>query len=57
MHYSALSFYFQMTKREIKFALMVEAVLNRIPEPEYRQLLVEALIVYIRLFSFCKIQQ
>lgn len=34
-----------MTTREIKFALTVESVLNRIPDPEYRQLLVEALIV------------
>lgn len=34
-----------MTSGEIKFALTVESVLNRIPDPEYRQLLVEALIV------------
>lgn len=34
-----------MTSGELKFALAVESVLNRIPEPEYRQLLVEALIV------------
>jgi len=35
----------EMTTGEIKFALTVESVLNRIPDPEYRQLLVEALIV------------
>jgi len=35
----------EMTSGEIKFALTVESVLNRIPDPEYRQLLVEALIV------------
>lgn len=34
-----------MTAREIKFALCVEGALNRIPEPEYRQLIVEALMV------------
>ena len=35
----------QMTLGEWKFALTVESVLNRIPEPEYRQLLVEAMMV------------
>lgn len=35
----------EMTSGELKFALAVEAVLNRIPQPEYRQLLVEALMV------------
>ena len=30
-----------MTKEELKFALLVEEALNRIPEPEYRQLIVE----------------
>lgn len=34
-----------MTSGELKFALRVESVLNRIPEPEYRQLCVEALMV------------
>jgi len=34
-----------MTSGELKFALRVETVLNRIPQPEYRQLLVEALMV------------
>ena len=31
----------EMTRREIKFALQVECVLNQVPEPEYRELLVE----------------
>jgi phosphorylase kinase alpha/beta subunit len=31
-----------MTQEELKFALLVEEALNRIPEPEYRQLIVEA---------------
>ncbi|XP_037554298.1 LOW QUALITY PROTEIN: probable phosphorylase b kinase regulatory subunit alpha [Dermacentor silvarum] len=35
----------EMTPGEFKFALRVEEMLNRIPEPEYRQLLVEALMV------------
>ena len=34
-----------MTREEIKFALRVEETLNHIPEPEYRQLMVEALMV------------
>ena len=34
-----------MTSGELKFALRVEAVLNTIPQPEYRQLVVEALMV------------
>ena len=29
----------------MKFALVVESVLNSVPEPEYRQMLVEALCV------------
>ena len=33
-----------MTDGELKFALHVEAALNCIPEPEYRQLIVEALL-------------
>ncbi|KAG8238507.1 hypothetical protein J437_LFUL017806 [Ladona fulva] len=36
---------FLMTPGELKFALAVEAVLNTIPQPEYRQLIVEALMV------------
>lgn len=34
-----------MTPGELKFALAVETVLNTIPQPEYRQLVVEALMV------------
>lgn len=30
-----------MTRRETKFALQVETVLNQIAEPEYRELIVE----------------
>ncbi|XP_059080504.1 probable phosphorylase b kinase regulatory subunit alpha isoform X1 [Tigriopus californicus] len=35
----------EMTRGEMKFALRVEGALNTIPEPEYRQLMVEALMV------------
>ena len=35
----------QMTPGELKFALRVEGALNTIPEPEFRQLMVEALMV------------
>lgn len=35
----------EMTSGELKFALAVETVLNTIPQPEYRQLMVEALMV------------
>uniref|UniRef100_A0A9L0RCD8 Phosphorylase b kinase regulatory subunit n=1 Tax=Equus caballus TaxID=9796 RepID=A0A9L0RCD8_HORSE len=35
----------EMTQEEIKFAVHVESVLNRVPQPEYRQLLVEAIMV------------
>lgn len=34
-----------MTPCEIKFAVHVESVLNHVPQPEYRQLLVEAILV------------
>ena len=34
-----------MTPGELKFALQVEMVLNRIPQPEYRQLMVEGMMV------------
>lgn len=34
-----------MTPYEIKFAVHVESVLNRVSQPEYRQLLVEAIMV------------
>uniref|UniRef100_A0A4W4HPU7 Phosphorylase b kinase regulatory subunit n=1 Tax=Electrophorus electricus TaxID=8005 RepID=A0A4W4HPU7_ELEEL len=35
----------EMTEGEIKFAVYVESVLNHVPQPEYRQLLVEAIMV------------
>uniref|UniRef100_A0A3Q3JHS8 Phosphorylase b kinase regulatory subunit n=1 Tax=Monopterus albus TaxID=43700 RepID=A0A3Q3JHS8_MONAL len=35
----------EMTAGEIKFAVQVESVLYHVPQPEYRQLLVEALMV------------
>lgn len=35
----------EMTSGELKFALQVEQVLNCVPQPEYRQLMVEALMV------------
>lgn len=34
-----------MTPGELKFALQLETVLNSIPLPEYRQLVVEAIMV------------
>ena len=34
-----------MTEGEFKFALKVETALNTLPEPEYRQLMVEAMMV------------
>ncbi|XP_061743383.1 phosphorylase b kinase regulatory subunit alpha, liver isoform-like [Nerophis ophidion] len=33
----------EMTAREMKFAVQVESVLNHVPQPEYRQLLLETL--------------
>ncbi|XP_076018570.1 phosphorylase b kinase regulatory subunit alpha, skeletal muscle isoform isoform X2 [Genypterus blacodes] len=39
----------EMTPGEIKFAVHVETVLNRVPQPEYRQLLVEAILVLTML--------
>ncbi|XP_075948474.1 phosphorylase b kinase regulatory subunit alpha, skeletal muscle isoform isoform X2 [Anarhichas minor] len=39
----------EMTPREIKFSVHVETVLNRVPQPEYRQLLVEAILVLTML--------
>ncbi|XP_067896193.1 phosphorylase b kinase regulatory subunit alpha, liver isoform-like isoform X2 [Heterodontus francisci] len=35
----------EMTPQEIKFAVHVESVLNHVPQPEYRQLLVETILV------------
>ena len=42
-----LCFPLKMTAGEMKFALQVEMILNRIPQPEYRQLMVEAMMVLI----------
>ncbi|XP_019116023.2 phosphorylase b kinase regulatory subunit alpha, skeletal muscle isoform isoform X2 [Larimichthys crocea] len=39
----------EMTPGEIKFSVHVETVLNRVPQPEYRQLLVEAILVLTML--------
>nr|XP_027199784.1 probable phosphorylase b kinase regulatory subunit alpha [Dermatophagoides pteronyssinus] len=39
----------EMTAGELKFALQAEQVLNSIPQPEYRQLIVEALMVLTML--------
>lgn len=44
-----LSLLLQMTPAEIKFSVHVETVLNRVPQPEYRQLLVEAILVLTML--------
>ena len=35
----------QMTPGELKFALKLESKLNSLPDPEYRQLVVEVLMV------------
>nr|XP_039256561.1 phosphorylase b kinase regulatory subunit alpha, skeletal muscle isoform-like isoform X2 [Styela clava] len=35
----------EMTEGELKFALLVENVLNHIPQPEYRQLIVETMVI------------
>lgn len=42
----------EMTPGELKFALQVEQVLNSIPQPEYRQLVVEALMVITLLIEY-----
>ena len=34
-----------MTAGEVKFALQVESILNKITQPEYRQLMVEAIMI------------
>ncbi|XP_067853019.1 phosphorylase b kinase regulatory subunit alpha, skeletal muscle isoform isoform X7 [Heptranchias perlo] len=39
----------EMTPGEIKFAVQVETFLNRVPQPEYRQLLVETILVITML--------
>ena len=45
-----------MTPEELKFALLVENVLNNIPQPEYRQLIVETLIVLTLLADAPKVR-
>ena len=44
-----------MTPGEQKFALQVEMVLNRIPQPEYRQLMVEAMMVLCLTVEHCHV--
>ena len=39
----------EMTAGELKFALQAEQVLNSVPQPEYRQLIVEALMILTML--------
>ncbi|PAA91890.1 hypothetical protein BOX15_Mlig023206g1 [Macrostomum lignano] len=39
----------EMTAGEVKFALQVESIITRVPVPEYRQLIVEALSLLVRL--------
>ena len=41
----------EMTSEELKFALQAESVLNCVPQPEYRQLMVEALMVLTLLID------
>ncbi|KAJ8298449.1 hypothetical protein KUTeg_024980 [Tegillarca granosa] len=48
-HFLPQSLTKEMTAGEFKFALRVEMVLNSIPQPEYRQLMVEALMVLTML--------
>lgn len=43
-----------MTPGELKFALQAEQVLNSVPQPEYRQLMVEALMVLTLLIENVK---
>jgi len=45
-----------MTSGEMKFALRVEGALNTIPQPEYRQLMVEALMVLSLIVEYNIIQ-
>jgi phosphorylase kinase alpha/beta subunit len=42
----------EMTAGELKFALRVETVLNSLPDPEYRQLVVEVLMVVSLMNQF-----
>ncbi len=45
-----------MTSGEMKFALRVEGALNTIPEPEFRQLMVEALMVLSLIVEYNIVQ-
>uniref|UniRef100_A0A8R1DXZ7 Phosphorylase b kinase regulatory subunit n=1 Tax=Caenorhabditis japonica TaxID=281687 RepID=A0A8R1DXZ7_CAEJA len=47
----------EMTRKEIKFALEVEEALNRIAEPEYREIIVEALWLLGRLEKLVLLDQ
>ncbi|XP_039745564.1 probable phosphorylase b kinase regulatory subunit alpha isoform X2 [Pararge aegeria] len=47
----------EMTSGELKFALAVETVLNSIPQPEYRQLVVEALMVLTLVVEYKAVNQ
>ena len=44
----------QMTPGELKFALLLEQNLNSLPEPEYRQLVVECLMVIASVVTTSK---
>ncbi|CAG0913697.1 unnamed protein product [Notodromas monacha] len=46
----------EMTAGELKFALHVETVLNTVPQPEYRQLVVEAMMVLTLLVEHHAVQ-
>lgn len=41
-----------MTSGELKFALEVEKTLNTIPQPEFRQLMVEALMILALIVEY-----
>ena len=45
-----------MTSGEMKFALSVEGALNTIPEPEFRQMMVEALMVLSLIVEYNIVQ-
>ena len=45
-----------MTAGELKFSLRVESVLNSLPDPEYRQLVVEVLMVCATLATINPMQ-
>ena len=43
-----------MTPGELKFALLLESKLNSLPDPEYRQLVVEALMIFSLVTKSCE---